>query len=141
MTVNSDKFQERVKNELEKVYSRTVVGYMVDPRNMGIMDEFNGFSQVTGPCGDTVELWIQVKNDVIREASFLTDGCMTTIAAASMVTELARGRSLYQGQRINQEDLLTALGGLPDGHRHCALLAVNTLKEAINNYITITKEK
>ncbi len=70
----------------------------------------------------------------------MTDGCGTTIAAGSMVTELAKGSTTTQALKISQQDVLDALGGLPEESQHCALLAVNTLKEALKDYLVTRNE-
>ena len=135
-----DKFQELVKTEMRKVYSETVIDHSMNPRNVGDMEDADGFAKVTGPCGDTMEIWLRVRNDSIAEASFLTDGCGTTIAAGSMVTEMAKGKSVSQVQKISQQDVLSALGGLPEEGEHCALLAANTLKAAVKDYLSFKTE-
>jgi len=133
-------FEELIKEEMRKVYSETVIDHALNPGNMGDMEDADGFARVTGPCGDTMKIWLKVKNDTITEATFLTDGCGTSIASASMATEMVRGENLSESQRLSQQDVLTALGGLPEESEHCALLAVNTLKTAIRDYLTIKKE-
>ena len=140
MTTDWDKFQELIKAEMRKVYSETVIDHSMNPRNVGALDDADSFAKVTGPCGDTMEIWLKVKNDTISDASFMTDGCGTTIASGSMVTEMAKGKSISEAQKINQQDVLDALGGLPEESQHCALLAANTLKAAIRDYLTMKKE-
>ena len=140
MTSGWGTFEELIKAEMRKVYSETVIDHSMNPRNVGNMENADGFASVTGPCGDTMDIWLRVKNGTISNASFMTDGCSTTIAAGSMVTEKARGKSVSQAQKISQQDVLDALGGLPEESRHCALLAANTLKEAIRDYLTMKKE-
>jgi nitrogen fixation NifU-like protein len=135
-----DEFQELIKAEMRKVYSETVVDHAMSPRNLRDMENADGFAKVTGPCGDTMEIWLQVKNGSITKATFMTDGCGTTIAAGSMVTEVAKGKSIAEAQKISQQNVLDALGGLPDESQHCALLAANTLKEAIRDYLVIKNE-
>jgi len=135
-----EKFQELMIAEMRKVYTEAVVDHAMNPRNLGSMTYADGFAKVTGPCGDTMEVWISVKNDIINGASFTTDGCSTTIAAGSVVTELARGKNIRQAQRISQKDVLEALGGLPDESKHCALLASNTLKKAVKDYLAFENE-
>jgi len=135
-----DKFQELVRAKMKEVYSDAVVDRAMNPRNVGNMENANGFATVTGPCGDTMEIWIKVKNDRILEATFMTDGCGTTIAAGSMATELAKGINVIQAQRISQQDVLEALGGLPEESKHCALLAANTLREAVKDYLALKNE-
>ena len=112
MTTAWEEFEELMAAEMRKVYSETVVDHALSPRNVGNMENADGFAMVTGPCGDTMEIWLRVKNDSILEAAFMTDGCGTSIAAGSMVTELAKGKNVIQAQRISQQDVLEALGGL-----------------------------
>jgi len=135
-----DKFQELVRAKMKEVYSDAVVDRAMNPRNVGNMENANGFATVTGPCGDTMDIWLRVKNDTIVEATFMTDGCGTTIAAGSMATELAKGINVIQAQRISQQDVLEALGGLPEESKHCALLAANTLREAVKDYLALKNE-
>jgi len=140
MTSSWEKFEELIKDELKKVYSETVVENSTNPRNVGGIEDAGGFAKVTGPCGDTMEIWLKVNNDAISNASFMTDGCGTTIASGSMVTEMAKGRTVFHAQKISQQDVLNALGGLPEESQHCALLAANTLKEAVKDYLITKKE-
>ena len=140
MTTAWEKFQELMAAEMRKIYSETAIDHAMNPRNIGGMDSANGFATVTGPCGDTMKIWLRVKNDIILEAAFTTDGCGTSIASGSMVTELAKGKNAIQAQRISQQDVLSALGGLPEESEHCALLAANTLKEAVRDYLAFRNE-
>ena len=140
MTSGWEKFQELIRAEMRKVYSETVIDHSMDPRNLGATEEPDGFAKVTGPCGDTMQIWLKVKNDTIANATFLTDGCGTTIVAGSMVTELAKGKAYSEALRITQQDVLDALGGLPEESVHCALLAANTLKQAIKDHLAYRKE-
>jgi len=140
MTSSWEQFEELIKQEMRKVYSETVIDHSMDPRNVGDLDDADGFAKVTGPCGDTMEIWLKIKNGTIADASFLTDGCGTSIASGSMVTEMAKGKSIGEAQKIGQQDVLDALGGLPEESQHCALLAANTLKEAIRDYLVMKKE-
>ena len=78
--------QENLRTEMGKTYSETVVEHALHPRNLGNKDDADGFAQITGSCGESMEIWLKVKNDIITEATFMTDGCGTSIAAGSMVT-------------------------------------------------------
>jgi len=140
MTTAWEEFEELVRAEMRKLYSEAVIDHAMNPRNVGSMETANGFAMVEGPCGDTMEIWLRVKNDRILEATFMTDGCGTTIAAGSMITELVKGKNVIQVQKISQQDVLKALGGLPEESRHCALLAANTLKEAVKDYLAFRNE-
>ncbi|MBN2320499.1 MAG: iron-sulfur cluster assembly scaffold protein [Acidobacteria bacterium] len=117
------------------MYSEMVVELGMNPKNLGEIDNADGFGRVTGPCGDTMSIWLKIGGDRILDAGFTTDGCTTSLASASMVTLIAKGSRLEDAQKISQQDVLDALGGLPDESRHCALLAANTLKAAIEDYL------
>ena len=126
--------------ESDNVYSRTVIDHATKPRNVGMIPNADGFGRITGPCGDTMEIWLRVRDGIMQRITFWTDGCGTTIAAGSMVTELVKGKQMEQALGITQEDILEALGGLPEESVHCALLASNTLKAACRDYLAMRNE-
>ncbi len=140
MSAEFEELQELILADARNIYSETVIDHAMNPRNVGVMQDADGFARVTGPCGDTMEIWIKVNNDAIAGATFMTDGCGTSIASGSMVTEMAKGKNITEVQKISQQDVLDALGGLPDESKHCALLAANTLKLALRDYITMKRE-
>jgi nitrogen fixation NifU-like protein len=135
-----EQLQELVINEMRENYSEIVVDHVMNPRNVGNMDNASGFARISGPCGDTMEIWLKVRDTTITESTFMTDGCGTTIAAGSIVTELAKGKTVIQAHKISQQDVLSALGGLPEESQHCALLAANTMREAIKDYLAFKNE-
>lgn len=132
--------QQRILDQFRKQYSETVVNHGMHPRNFFPMENPDGNARIKGPCGDTMELFIRVRNGRIADACFLADGCITSIASGSMAVEMAIGRSVTEALRISQKDILNELGGLPKESRHCALLASNTLREAIRDYLSTEKE-
>jgi len=140
MTSDWEALQELVKAEMRKVYSETAIDHSMNPRNVGTMEDADGFAKVTGSCGDTMEIWLKVNNNTITDATFMTDGCGTSIASGSMVTEIAKGKSVGEVWKISQQDVLNALGGLPEESEHCALLAANTLKAVIKDYLAFKNE-
>ena len=140
MASQFDELQELVMADMRKTYTETTIDHAMNPRNLGDMENADGFGKVTSPCGDTMEIWLKIKNDVVDEATFLADGCGTSLASGSMVTELAKGKTIPKVWKISQQDVLDALGGLPEDSVHCALLAADTLKEAIKNYFTFKNE-
>jgi len=140
MASEFDKLEEYIMADMRSTYIETVIDHAMNPRNVGSMLDADGFASVTGPCGDTMEMWLRVKEDRVVDATFWTDGCGTTIACGSMVTELAKGMSAVEAVRITQDDVLKALGRLPEDSLHCALLAANTLREAIRDYLAFRKE-
>ena len=140
MSSELDKLQEFVMADACKIHPETVIGHAMNPRNLGGIEGADGFARITGPCGDTMEIWLKVNGNMITGINFMTDGCGTSIAAGSMVTELAMRKSVGEAQKINQQDVLDALGGLPQESEHCALLAANTLKVAIRDCLAMKKE-
>jgi nitrogen fixation protein NifU and related proteins len=104
------------------------------PRHQGPLASFNGHARITGPCGDTMEIWIRVSAQRIVEVGFSTTGCGSSRAAGSGATELALGKPLTEAVNIDQAEILALLGGLPQKSEHCALLAANTLQAAIQDF-------
>jgi nitrogen fixation NifU-like protein len=119
----------------EKPFSAKVLNHIMDPTHLGEMEKPDGHAVITGPCGDTDEFFVQIFSSRIREIRFRTTGCFFTIAACDAVATLAEGRMVREGLRITQESVIEYLGGLPDDHKHCALLAANTLHKALQAYI------
>ena len=140
MTLEPDELQKLIMADMRKIYSEMTIDHAMNPRNLGDMPDADGFGKVTGPCGDMIEIWLKVKDGIVADATFLTDGCGTSVASGSMATQLAKGRSIPEVLKISQQDILKALGGLPEESVHCALLAANTLKEAVRDYITLKNE-
>lgn len=140
MNTNFEEYQKQLIAEMNKLYSETVMNHALNPRNMGSIDDADGASQVTGPCGDTMQMWLKVKDGKITDAAFSTDGCGTTRACGSVVIELILHKDITQAVEVDQEKILKSLGSLPDDDQHCALLAANTLKAAIQDYFTVKKE-
>jgi len=132
--------EQSVMEDMKGVYSEKTIDHFLNPRNLGEIPAPDGFGRITGPCGDAMEICLKVRDGRVMNASFWTDGCGTTIASGSMVTEMAKRVSISEAQRISQHDVLAALGGLPEESEHCALLAANTLKEAIKDYLAFKNE-
>lgn len=132
--------RDRLEREINQGFSDTVIDHAMQPRNAGMMPDADGHASFLGPCGDTMEIWIRMSGDRIDQASFWTDGCGTSIAAGSMVTELAAGKPYLEALDISRDDVLEALNGLPEESEHCALLAATSLKLAIADYLKRRKE-
>jgi nitrogen fixation NifU-like protein len=127
--------EQSIMEDMKKAYSEKTIDHFLNPRNLGRNTAPDGVGRITGPHGNTMEIYLKVKDGKVINASFWTDGCGCCIASGSMVTELAKGKSVLEAQNITQQDVLDALGGLPEDDLHCALLAANTLKEAIKDYL------
>lgn len=125
---------DELEREINRGYSEAVLDHAMNPRNVGRLGDEDGFAAYTGPCGDTMMISIKISEEGIDDARFWTDGCGTSIASGSMVTELARGKPLQDAMMIGKQDVLEALGGLPEESEHCALLAATTLQMAIEDF-------
>lgn len=116
-------------------YSEKVMDHFRNPRNVGVMENPSGVGKVGNPvCGDVMELFIKVENDVITDTRFRTFGCGAAIATSSMVTELVKGKTLEEALKISNKAVAEALGGLPPIKMHCSVLAEKALKAAIDDY-------
>ena len=111
-----------------------------NPSNFSVLENPDAVGEIRGPCGDTMQMWLKVKNGKITDAAFSTDGCGTTRACGSVVTEIIKNKEISQALGITREYILKHLGGLPENDQHCALLAANTLHAAIKDYLTVKKE-
>jgi len=106
-----------------------------NPRNMGEMKDADAVGEVGNPvCGDLIYVYIKVKDEKIVDISFQTFGCAAAIATSSMITELAKGKSLDEAMQITRNDVADSLDGLPPIKMHCSNLAADGLKDAILNY-------
>src|SRR4030043_1127892 len=137
----ANELQASVMEDAKKIYSEKVIERWLNPRNRGKVRNADGFAKIKGPCGDTMQISFKVKEGRLSKIKFTTDGCASSIAAGSMATELAQGKKLEEAAKISQQMILEALKGLPEESVHCALLASNTLKEAIKNYLDFNKNK
>ena len=117
------------------MYSEKVMDHFANPRNVGEIQDADGIGKVGNPqCGDVMWLYIKVKDDIITDIKFKTFGCGAAIATSSMITELARGKTLEEAKRISRQDVATSLDGLPPQKMHCSNLASDALREAIKDY-------
>lgn len=130
----ANELQESIMEDAKKIYSEKVIERWLNPRNLGKIRNPDGFAKIKGPCGDTMQISFKVKDGRLSKIEFKTDGCASSIASGSMATELAKGKKVQEALKISQQMILDALDGLPEESVHCALLASNTLKEAIKNY-------
>jgi nitrogen fixation NifU-like protein len=140
MTDKFDELEKEIMEAMRKVYTETAIDHAMNPRNMGKIPNPDGFGSATSSCGETMEIRLKAKDDRITDVAFWTDGCSTTAACGSMATEIIRGENMAQALAINQDDILNALGGLPESNHHCAQLAANAVRAAIQDYIAIRKE-
>jgi len=121
--------------DVQSLYSDEVMDHFRNPRNVGDMEDPDGIGHVGNTvCGDIMELYIKVKDDVITDAKFKTFGCGAAIATSSMVTEIVKGKTIEEALKISNKTVVDALGGLPAAKMHCSVLAEEALKSAIDDF-------
>jgi len=111
------------------------------PQNVGSLDNPSAKGVAVGQCGDSIEVSLQVDSGTIADIKVLPRGCVYTLVCASAMSQLVAGQGLDQALELDPQDVVTALGGLPEDHLHCARLAVNTLGEAIADYFRRTSHR
>jgi nitrogen fixation NifU-like protein len=117
------------------MYSELVMEHFRNPRNMGSIDDADGVGEVGNPqCGDMMRITIKVKDDILEDVKFQTLGCGAAVATSSMVTEMAKGKSISEAVAISNKAVAEALGGLPPAKMHCSNLAADGLRAAIEDY-------
>ncbi|HOV80225.1 MAG TPA: Fe-S cluster assembly scaffold protein NifU [Bacillota bacterium] len=117
------------------MYSEKVMEHFSNPRNVGEIIPASGVGEVGNPvCGDIMRISIKVEDDVIKDIKFKTFGCGAAIATSSMVTEMAKGKTVGEALRITNKDVAGMLDGLPPNKMHCSNLAADALKKAIEDY-------
>jgi nitrogen fixation protein NifU and related proteins len=117
------------------MYSEKVMDHFMNPRNVGEMKDADGVGEVGNPtCGDLMKIYIKVKDNVITDIKFQTFGCGAAIATSSMVTEMAKGKTLDEAIKLTRNDVADSLDGLPPIKMHCSNLAADALKAAIEDY-------
>ena len=128
---------------IDSLYSQKVMDHFLHPRNMGDIKNPSGVGRVGNPlCGDVMELYLKIREAKskkpaeaqIIEAKFKTFGCGAAIASSSMLTEMIKGKIIREAQKISNQAVSEALGGLPPIKRHCSILAKEALAQAIINY-------
>jgi len=121
--------------EVVDMYSKTVMDHFRKPRNVGTMESADGVGEVGNPlCGDMMTIYLKVKDDRIDDIKFQTFGCGAAIAVSSMLTELAKGKTIDEAKKITNKEVADALEGLPKNKLHCSNLGADALHLAIKNY-------
>ena len=117
------------------MYSEKVMEHFRNPKNVGEIPDADGVGTVGNPvCGDMMSIYIKVKDNHLTDVKFKTFGCGAAVATSSMITELAKGKSLEDAMKITRRDVAESLGGLPPVKMYCSNLAADALHETIKNY-------
>jgi nitrogen fixation NifU-like protein len=131
-----DTLQEIINEEEIKAYNERIVALYHDPKNWGKPpdNEITISKSYEGSCGDTMSFYLKIKDNIIEKANFITDGCGASVATGCQTTLLIENKSVEDAEKLQPEDVDVALNGLPEDHKHCAELAIRTLKRAIEDY-------
>ncbi len=117
------------------MYSKTVMEHFRNPRNVGVIENPDGYGKVGSPvCGDLMEITIKVADGRIADIKYRTFGCGAAIASSSMASEMVKGQSLDVAEQLTDEQVAEALGGLPEAKMHCSNLAASALAAAIQDF-------
>ena len=117
------------------MYSQKVIEHFQNPRNVGEIKDADGIGTVGNPsCGDIMSIYIKVVDDIIVDIKFKTFGCGAAIATSSITTEMVKGKTIEEAEKLTRNQVAEALGGLPPIKMHCSNLATDALRAAIENY-------
>ncbi len=121
------------------MYSKKVLAHFMRPHNQGVIKNPSGVGIEGNPvCGDLMKIYIKIKKnkkeEIIEDIKFETLGCASAIATSSMITDLTKGKTIKEAEKITRDDVAEALEGLPPAKMHCSNLASDALKKAIKNY-------
>lgn len=122
------------------MYTEKLMEHFQNPRNVGGLESADGVGSVGNPvCGDVMTIYIKVQDNKLVDIKFKTFGCAAAIATSSMLTELAKGKTLDEALKITKKDIADALDGLPPIKMHCSNLAADGLRAAIEDYLAKKK--
>ena len=118
------------------MYSEKVMDHFEHPRNVGTIENPDGYGKVGSPtCGDVMEIFLKIEEETIVDVKFRTFGCASAIATSSMSTEMIMGKKVEEALALTNKAVAQALDGLPPAKMHCSVLAEEAIKEAIENYL------
>ena len=132
----SDKtVEETIELLLNDGYSKKAIELYVKKVNVGLIENADVVQPYTGPCGDTCKIYLKINDqNVIEDAKFQYLGCPASASCGSIVTRLAKGKTLREAEKITEKEIIKELDGLPDDECHCAKLVLTTLCNAIKTY-------
>jgi nitrogen fixation NifU-like protein len=134
MADDIDKLVESLQEAILAGYSQKFKDELFNAKNVGTIENPDSHVRITGICGDTIEMSLTVRDQRIHDIKFITDGCGVTVACGSYVTRTAQGRSVEEALQIEPDDVDQHFEGLPEQHKHCAKLAVITLRALLEKY-------
>jgi NifU-like protein involved in Fe-S cluster formation len=115
-------------------YSAKAIEYYLNKKNVGVIETPSVHAAYTGPCGDTLEVYLAVESDVITDAKFQAIGCAGAFSSGSAMMEIIKGKTVEEAREVTEGDIIDFLGGLPQQKFHCTCLANRTLQMALRKY-------
>lgn len=124
-----------VRRLLEKSgYSNKAIEYYLERANVGSIENPSVQESYTGPCGDTMEVYLKIESNIIKDAKFQAVGCAGAFTSGSALMEIVKGKTLEEAEKVREEQVIDFLGSIPKQKFHCACLAKRTLQRAIKKY-------
>lgn len=118
-------------------YTEKVMDHFMNPRNCGVIENPEGYGKIGSPsCGDMMEIFLRIEEDIIKDVKFRTFGCASAIASSSVTTEMIVGKSVTEALKVTNKAVVDELGGLPAAKVHCSVLAEEAIKAAIEDYLS-----
>jgi len=134
-TIYRGNMVSEVRRLLEKSgYSSKAIEYYLKKVNVGHIENPSVHLAYTGPCGDSMEVYLKIELDMIKDTKFQAIGCAGAFSAGSALMEMVKEKTLEEAEKMTEEDIIDFLGGIPKQKIHCACLAKRTLQKAIENY-------
>ena len=137
---NLDEIAKRLQDAIFEGYSRRLKEELFNAENIGAIENPDARARITGVCGDTIEMSARIQDGKIRDLEFVTDGCGFTVACANYVARTAKGKSVEEALGIEPDDIDRYFEGLPEENKHCAKLAVMTLRALLEEYRNANRE-
>ncbi len=126
--------EEKIREDERELYGEKTLEEALNPKNVGELEHPDGAASITDPNGDTMQIHLKVEGGTIIDSKFITDARGPTIAFGSVVTELVKGKTIVDAFKIDEEDILSVLDGLPEDDPHTPELAVRALRAALDDY-------
>ena len=138
MSSEFEEFNKLLMEEMKRAYSEKAIEYATDSRNVGVLEDANGSATLVDGHGDELTLWLKIEEEIIKKATFFTKGCLTIRIAAAALTETVPGKTIKEAMEITPKTLRDFIGKTPRKTWHCTVLAIDTLQEALQNYMIMT---
>jgi NifU-like protein involved in Fe-S cluster formation len=135
-----DETEAILRKRLRSAYSEATIEHILHPHNTERIEFPDGYAGCRSSCGENMKIWLTVKNQIVQDAGFWTDGCAATVACGSMATDLIQGRTVTKAMNLAAHDIADALEDLPEGNLHCAELAARTVKAALMDCVSMRRQ-